>query len=80
MCRSKVPLFLTAESCFIMLSFCMCVFCQYTCWVVSGGHFKKILFLLFKCVWKNVENSGKNLGKFREFRQEQNVETMSTVI
>ena len=31
-------------------------------------------YLLFKCIWKKVENS----GKIREFCQEQNVETMTT--
>ena len=77
-CRSKIPLFLTAESCFIMLSFCMCAFCQYTCWVVSGGHFKKILFIIQMCLEK-CGKFWKNQGKVGEFHQKQNVETMLTM-
>ena len=77
-CRSKIPLFLTTESCFIMLSFCMCAFCQYTYWVVSGGHFKKILFIILKCLEK-CQKFWKNQGKVKEFRQDQNVETMDHV-
>ena len=39
----------------------------------SKWRLSKNTCLLFKCIWKKIENS----GKIREFCQEQNVETMN---